>query len=367
LEQISIVHNKILPLIDWCKKVRENGTTKTASSQKKESPAQVKEDINIYYSASSIEFYPTMSFATFGRRALAPAGGVATVATMSLTLPGERSMAAQVVPRLTTKFGETALRPWSQPRKFFTTTRPVSLSNKPASDPVANAAGKEAAKASTETTATTKSSSGGFVAWYEGHLEARPVLTKMFTGSFLWGLGDFVAQVVPQVAAKSENKEAHNDFQYDYPRTTRAVVYGFGMHAPVAHVHYNFLEWMTQRIGVTGLAIPVFKTLMEQVSFQVCPSIIYLFIIADSHLMFCANLVCLLGVGFQCNVLGCHGCPPRSLLQQNLRQNFRQHMGPDDSTVGVLDTCPIAEFSIYPCSSPTERCFDYEHCLDCPA
>jgi len=207
-----------------------------------------------------------MSLATFGRRALAPAGGVATVATMSLTLPGERSMAAQVVPRLTTKFGETALRPWSQPRKFFTTTRPVSLSNKPASDPVANAAAKEAAKASTETTATTKSSSGGFVAWYEGHLEARPVLTKMFTGSFLWGLGDFVAQVVPQVAAKSENKEAHNDFQYDYPRTTRAVVYGFGMHAPVAHVHYNFLEWMTQRIGVTGLAIPVFKTLMEQVS-----------------------------------------------------------------------------------------------------
>jgi len=42
------IHNKILPsLIDWCKKVRENGTTKTASSEKKESLAQVKEDISI--------------------------------------------------------------------------------------------------------------------------------------------------------------------------------------------------------------------------------------------------------------------------------------------------------------------------------
>jgi protein Mpv17 len=76
----------------------------------------------------------------------------------------------------------------------------------------------------------------------------------MVTGSFLWGLGDAVAQF------SSGAKE------YDFPRTGRAVFFGFAIHAPSSHVHFNFLEWMTVRSGVTGLGIPVFKTVMEQVS-----------------------------------------------------------------------------------------------------
>ena len=35
----------------------------------------------------------------------------------------------------------------------------------------------------------------GFIHWYEGCLSSRPVTMKAITGSFLWGLGDFVAQV----------------------------------------------------------------------------------------------------------------------------------------------------------------------------
>ena len=36
-----------------------------------------------------------------------------------------------------------------------------------------------------------------FVEWYEMHLHASPIRTKMVTGGILWGLGDAVAQGVP--------------------------------------------------------------------------------------------------------------------------------------------------------------------------
>jgi protein Mpv17 len=121
------------------------------------------------------------------------------------------------------------------------------------------------------TSSTTSSKRKGFVEWYEGHLSARPVLTKAITGACLWGLGDVVAQVVPafiQDAADGDNDDngtrKTKEFKYDFPRTARAVTFGFAIHAPLSHVHYNFLEWMTIRGGFKGLSIPVFKTVMEQ-------------------------------------------------------------------------------------------------------
>ncbi|KAL9186122.1 hypothetical protein ACHAXT_005360 [Thalassiosira profunda] len=107
---------------------------------------------------------------------------------------------------------------------------------------------------------------GGFVAWYEGHLHARPVATKAITGAILWGVGDCVAQVVPHFFFDEESKEGEpkKEFKYDLSRTGRAVTFGFVIHAPLSHVHYNFLEWMTVKGGFTGLSIPVFKTIMEQ-------------------------------------------------------------------------------------------------------
>jgi len=96
------------------------------------------------------------------------------------------------------------------------------------------------------------------------------VTTKAVTGSILWGVGDFVAQVMPILFAEQSNEENNdnekpkNEFAYDYPRTARAVTFGFALHAPLSHLHFNFLEWMTVRAGLTGLAIPVFKTIMEQ-------------------------------------------------------------------------------------------------------
>jgi len=106
-----------------------------------------------------------------------------------------------------------------------------------------------------------------FMQWYESHLQAAPVRTKMVTGGFLWGIGDAVAQIVPGlVAHKDQPKEAESTSicPYDYMRTGRAVLFGFALHAPTSHLHFNFLEWMTQKGGFTGLQIPIFKTIMEQ-------------------------------------------------------------------------------------------------------
>jgi len=129
-----------------------------------------------------------------------------------------------------------------------------------------------------ESSSLKERTSSNLVQWYESHLKANPVSTKMVTGSFLWGLGDFVAQVVPTlllddkdsstlITTVGENSKAivkDNAFAYDYPRTARAVLFGFALHAPLSHMHFNFLEWMTIRGGFAGLSIPIFKTAMEQ-------------------------------------------------------------------------------------------------------
>ena len=106
---------------------------------------------------------------------------------------------------------------------------------------------------------SSSSSNGGFLQWYEGQLSARPVFTKMCTGLCLWSIGDAVAQIVPPMAGQAPPAD------YDWARTARAAFFGFAIHAPTSHVHFNFLEWLTQRVGLkSDLAIPIFKAFMEQ-------------------------------------------------------------------------------------------------------
>lgn len=159
------------------------------------------------------------------------------------------------------------------------TTRAFSAAK--TSFPKQNSASTSAASANNNNNnAAKKTSSSSFVEWYEGHLESRPIQTKMVTGSLLWGLGDFVAQVVPvmffeekeamnkqegSITSSSSPSSSSHALVYDYTRTARAMFYGFAIHAPLSHTHYNFLEWMTVRGGFTGLSIPLFKAFMEQV------------------------------------------------------------------------------------------------------
>jgi protein Mpv17 len=84
----------------------------------------------------------------------------------------------------------------------------------------------------------------------------------MVTGGILWGVGDAVAQGVPVMMQKNASTVP---FEYDWVRTGRAAFYGFAIHAPLSHLHYNFLEYLTIKAGVKGLGITIFKTFMEQV------------------------------------------------------------------------------------------------------
>ena len=199
----------------------------------------------------------TFSALRFGRRALAPAGGVASVASLAMTFSGERSV-AQYSPRVVGKVGEAATRNLFYRSRHFSSAKPT-LPSPPSAAATTPTPPPPAAATPTKT-------SGSFVNWYEGHLEARPVVTKMLTGSLLWGIGDAAAQLVPQFAAAKDEKQENLDFEYDFTRSGRAVLFGFAIHAPTSHVHFNFLEWLTHRVGVTGMGIPVFKTVMEQVN-----------------------------------------------------------------------------------------------------
>lgn len=185
------------------------------------------------------------------RMAMAPAGAAATI-TMTSLLLGEHT-SSKVSSRVAFRSMDTA-------NKFLLQRRMLASSSEPA---------KKAATAESVASASSKTVSAetvvprqSFVQWYEGHLQARPVWTKMCTGTILWSAGDCVAQIVPRMASSDANLPP---FHYDWPRTGRAAFFGFALHAPTSHVHYNFLEWLTNRLGVTGLYIPVFKTIMEQV------------------------------------------------------------------------------------------------------
>lgn len=212
-----------------------------------------------------------------GKLALIPAGGAAAAASTSILLGccGRYTSSTtnlklnQVASRKLNTIAMIPSRAEAVQRRFA-----ASMAKE------VEAASSSAASTATKTAKVNEGGGGskGFVQWYEGHLNSRPVITKAVTGSILWGIGDVVAQVAPTFFDDSHTTSTTNDgeneaavtttekeFRYDLPRTARAVIFGFAIHAPLSHVHFNFLEWMTVTGGFSGYSIPVFKTIMEQV------------------------------------------------------------------------------------------------------
>ena len=218
-----------------------------------------------------------MSIFIKNHRTVAPMGAVAVTSTFCI-LVGRHNYhlsskkATQSASRYLNSYAQSKYRIRNMPsqcqnRLLSSETSTTSTITKKATSAVT--------KASPDVNITSSSPGGRFVAWYEHHLHARPIQTKAVTGSILWGIGDFVAQVVPSMmqpdnAVKGEEIEAaaalkKEEFEYNYPRTARAMFFGFAIHAPLSHLHFNLLEWMTVKRGFTGLSIPVFKTIMGQV------------------------------------------------------------------------------------------------------
>ncbi|GKY93742.1 hypothetical protein MPSEU_000341300 [Mayamaea pseudoterrestris] len=119
-------------------------------------------------------------------------------------------------------------------------------------------AGASSIKSRLFSSSSSASKRNGIVAWYEGHLHNHPVFTKMVTGACLWSIGDAVAQYAPSLASQQPLAD------YDYARTGRACAFGFFLHAPLSHLHFNFLEYLTVKSGFKGMQITIFKTTMEQ-------------------------------------------------------------------------------------------------------
>jgi hypothetical protein len=213
-----------------------------------------------------------MLYSQLARKALTPAGAAATVASLGLFSEQVSSRASARVVTAASKSVNLNSRLFQhqkqQPRALYFSSKAGAS----AGEATIASASKAAATATVDatsaaSTATTKAKGFSFLAWYEGHLNARPVFTKMCTGSILWGIGDGVAQIVPHMSASNASSSSTPlpPLEYDWPRTGRAVFFGFAIHAPTSHVHFNFLEYITVRAGVTGLSIPVFKAFMEQV------------------------------------------------------------------------------------------------------
>lgn len=216
---------------------------------------------------------PNTIFGQTARKIGGPLGAVAfSSATTSMLLCGGQSSQRSTTLKATQN-ASRYLFTYSQPRSLIHRAavkhemRPQSFIPSPTVVVKSKRTFSTRSEVSSTTTKSASKGNGGFVEWYENHLQNRPVTTKAVTGSILWGLGDFVAQVVPTVmqdTQKEHEQVEKKEFQYDYPRTARAMFFGFGIHAPLSHLHFNFLEWMTVRGGFTGLGIPVFKTVMEQ-------------------------------------------------------------------------------------------------------
>ena len=147
----------------------------------------------------------------------------------------------------------------------------------------------------------------------------------------LQGLGDIVAQAVPPLFFPSENEDVgrHQSSysntsgvlsNYDVQRTGRAIIFGSVIHAPCAHIHYNFLESLTVKAGISGLQIPVFKAFMEQVCslFEILFFEIILVYLLTHGLMLNVIPVCILELVFKFTLSWCNGCNARSNIKSNI-------------------------------------------------
>ncbi|KAK1317414.1 hypothetical protein QJS10_CPA05g01286 [Acorus calamus] len=80
--------------------------------------------------------------------------------------------------------------------------------------------------------AATKTSARGFVSWYLGMIESRPVLTKGITAGLIFIAADVSSQIIT-------NRSLHS---YDPVRTMRMAGYGLLISGPSLHFWFNFVS-----------------------------------------------------------------------------------------------------------------------------
>lgn len=77
------------------------------------------------------------------------------------------------------------------------------------------------------------------VAWYSRKLDSHPLMTKCISSGLVSGVGDVLGQYIQYRKALDRNDT--NKWNWDYARTSRFVILGFALVAPVCHVWYGSL------------------------------------------------------------------------------------------------------------------------------
>ncbi|OMO70726.1 Mpv17/PMP22 [Corchorus olitorius] len=78
---------------------------------------------------------------------------------------------------------------------------------------------------------SSSSSKAGFLGWYLGKLESKPVITKAVTTSFIFAASDFTSQMITSESSG-----------YDSIRTLRMACYGLLLLGPSQHYWFNLLS-----------------------------------------------------------------------------------------------------------------------------
>ncbi|XP_065880443.1 protein SYM1-like isoform X4 [Euphorbia lathyris] len=71
----------------------------------------------------------------------------------------------------------------------------------------------------------------GFIGWYLGKLESRPIATKTITTSLIYAAADLTAQVFSSSSGS-----------FDLIRTSRMAAYGLLLLGPSQHIWFNFMS-----------------------------------------------------------------------------------------------------------------------------
>lgn len=91
--------------------------------------------------------------------------------------------------------------------------------------------------------------------WYNKMLEKYPIRTKCITSGVLYAVGDYIAQ--KSVATQNNS--------VDDKHLLRATIYGSIILAPLAHVHFDFLEWLVvKKIATRASLAPFVKMVIDQ-------------------------------------------------------------------------------------------------------
>ncbi|KAK3139872.1 hypothetical protein QOZ80_5AG0391870 [Eleusine coracana subsp. coracana] len=129
--------------------------------------------------------------------------------------------------------------PWCRIRSHLISSKPRSP---PPRCPPSGSPSRLAAPAFVPPSSRTSAVGSGFVGWYLGHIDARPVLTKGITAATIFTAADLTAQML---ALGPEDS-------LDFLRTLRMASYGLLISGPTLHFWFNFVSKVFPKTDVVN-------------------------------------------------------------------------------------------------------------------